>query len=163
MTGETAIDKSNFILGRKEWVTLPHLGLSAIKAKIDTGARTSALHARDIEPFGAGVGMRVRFIVHPIPLKPSLAVVCDAPVKDLREIMSSSGVRERRYIIETAILIGGREWMIELGLTNREAMTHRMLIGRQALPADALVDPAAAYVHARLSAAAYTTAKSRKR
>lgn len=163
MTEETAIDKANFILGRKEWVALPRLGLTAVKAKIDTGARTSALHARHIEPFGAGIEMRVRFLVHPIPLKPSLEIACEAPVKDLREIVSSNGTSEQRYIIETPIQIGGREWTIELGLTNREAMTHRMLIGRQALPADALVDPARAYMHPRLSAAGYTMTRTGKR
>lgn len=159
-TGDWNIDNSTFILGRKEWVALPGLGLTAVKAKIDTGARTSALHARAIETFGSGVSLNVRFLVHPIPLRPDIEVACQAPVKDLREVTSSNGEKERRYIIETRLSIDGREWPIELGLTNREAMTHRMLIGRQAIPADALVDPARAFCQPRLSPKSYKKPKS---
>ena len=86
--------------------------------------------------------MRVRFLVHPIPLRPRIEILCEAPVKDLREITSSSGDKEMRYIIESDVQIAERSWTIEIGLTNRGAMTHRMLLGRQGLPADALVDSA---------------------
>jgi ribosomal protein S6--L-glutamate ligase len=158
-----AIDKANLILGRTEWVSLPGLSLMAIKAKIDTGARTSALHAHAIEPFGSGTSLRVRFLVHPIPLKPKIEVRCEAPVKDLREVTSSNGEKEMRYIIETALAIGGCEWPIELGLTNREALSHRMLIGRQALPPDVLVNAADAYRQPRLSSRLYRKVRARKR
>lgn len=150
------------MLGCREWVSLPVLGLKAIKAKVDTGARTSALHARAIEQYGSGTKMRVRFLVHPIPLHPFIEIACDAAVKDLREVVSSNGEKEQRYIIETPMAIDGREWMIELGLTNREAMTHRMLLGRQAIPTDVLVDPAGSFRHPRLSARAYRGTKSPK-
>ncbi len=156
------IDKPNFILGRKEWVSLPSLGLAAIKAKVDTGARTSTLHARGIEPFGAGTMLKVRFLVHPIPLRPYLEISCEADVKDLREVMSTSGDKEQRYIIEAPVHVDGREWLIELGLTDREAMTHRMLLGRQAIPSDVLVNPAATYLQPRLSSGLYSKTKSRK-
>jgi ribosomal protein S6--L-glutamate ligase len=161
VTWETAIDKANFILGRKEWVSLHRLGLPAIKAKVDTGARTSSLHARNIETYGEGTKLRVKFIVHPIPLNPFIEVACDVAVKDIRDVASSNGEKERRCIIETALSIDGREWPIELGLTNREAMTHRMLIGRQAIPADVLVNPADAFRHPRLSAKVYKKARAR--
>lgn len=154
------IDNSTFILGRKEWVALPQLGLPAVKAKIDTGARTSALHARAIEPFGSGISLNVRFVVHPIPLRPGIVVTCTSPVKDMREVTSSNGEKELRYIIETRIAIDGRHWQIEVGLTNREAMTHRMLLGRQAIPPDVLVDPARAFCQPRLSSKFYAPRKS---
>ena len=162
VTEDTAIDQANFILGRKEWVSLPDLGLPAIKAKVDTGARTSALHARRIEPFGSGTAMKVRFLVHPIPLRPYIEIACEAGVKDLREVTNSSGDKEQRYIIETPIRIDGREWRIELGLTNREAMTYRMLLGRQAIPADVLVNPADAFLRPRLSSTSYRKPKARQ-
>lgn len=163
VTEETAIDKANFILGRKEWVSLPSLGLLAIKAKIDTGARTSALHTHAIEPFGAGTALKVRFLVHPIPLSPRIEIACEADVLDLREVTSSNGEKELRYIIETPLRVDGREWRIELGLTNREAMTHRMLLGRQAIPANVLVNPADAFRQPRLSSQLYRKSKARRR
>ncbi|MGQ0672766.1 MAG: ATP-dependent zinc protease family protein [Hyphomicrobium sp.] len=151
------------MLGRTEWVSLPDIGLSAIKAKVDTGARTSSLHARSIEPFGEGTSLKVRFLVHPIPARPRIEIVCEAPVKDLREVMSSNGESEMRYIIETLLRIDGRQWRIDLGLTNREAMTHRMLLGRQAIPGDVLVNPADTYRQPRLSSRLYRKQKVRKR
>jgi ribosomal protein S6--L-glutamate ligase len=158
-----ANDSPRFIIGRKEWVALPDLGLPAIKAKVDTGARTSALHARAIEPFGSETELRVRFLVHPIPLNPRIEIACEATVLDRREVTSSNGERELRYVIATLIRIGGRDWRIEVGLTDREAMTHRMLLGRQAIPSDVLVDPAVAYKQPRLSPSVYRKPVRRKR
>jgi ribosomal protein S6--L-glutamate ligase len=144
-----------FILGRKEWVALPELGLPAIKAKIDTGARTSALHADVIEPFGPASEPSVRFVVHPIPERPHLEVACTALIRDRREVTSSSGETEFRFIIETIIRVGARDWPIELGLTNREGLLHRMLVGRQAIQPGMLVDPASSFLHRRLSPRLY--------
>lgn len=141
-------------------MALPSLGLPAIKAKVDTGARTSALNARGIEAYGVGTRMRVRFVVHPIPLRPYIEVSCEAEVKDLREVVSSNGAKELRYIIETPIAIDGRQWTIELSLTNREAMTHRMLLGRQAIPGDMLVDPSDSFLRPKLSSDAYRRPKA---
>lgn len=143
------------ILGRKEWVALPELGLLAVKAKVDTGARTSALHADDIEAFGPDGQRMVRFTVHPLPLRPDIAVACSASVFDEREVTSSNGEKERRIIIQTRLKVGEREWPIEVGLTNRLAMTYRMLLGRQAIPADFMIDPASSYHQPKLSARAY--------
>jgi ribosomal protein S6--L-glutamate ligase len=142
-------------LGRKEWVALPDLGLPAIKAKVDTGARTSALHADDIQPVGSPEQPSVRFTVHPLPLRPDIAVVCTARVLAEREVTSSNGERERRYIIETRLRVGDREWPIEVGLTNRGSMSHRMLLGRQGIPPDFMVDPSGTYHQPKLGARSY--------
>lgn len=145
-------------LGWEEWLALPELGLSAIKAKIDTGARTSALHAFSIEEIGTPAHPRVRFSVHPIPGRTDVAIDCMADVIDKREITSSNGEIERRIIVRTLVDIGGRQWPIEVSLTNREAMSYRMLLGRQAVREDVIVDPTASFVQPRLSYRVYGAA-----
>lgn len=139
-----------FILGWEEWLSLPELGLPAIKAKVDTGARTSALHAFFVEPFGGKRAPKVRFGVHPIPRRSDIQVLCTARVVDQREVTSSNGERERRYVISTPIRIGSREWPIEVTLTNRDTMSYRMLLGRQAIADGVLVDPGASFRQPRL-------------
>jgi ribosomal protein S6--L-glutamate ligase len=151
-----------FIIGWQEWLALPELGLPAIKAKIDTGARTSALHAFDIEPFGPADAPMVRFGVHPIPRRLDVTVVCTAPVIGRRAVTSSNGEKETRYFIETRVLIGDRTWPIEIGLTNRESMTSRMLLGRQAIRAGTLVDPSASFRQPRLSYKVYRSSLRRR-
>ncbi|HKD55969.1 MAG TPA: RimK/LysX family protein, partial [Hyphomicrobiaceae bacterium] len=126
------------------------LGLPAIKAKVDTGARTSALHAHFVEPYEARRNRRVRFGVHPIARRADIEIVCTALVVDERTITSSNGDREKRYVISTPIRIGDREWEIEVTLTNRDAMSYRMLIGRQAISGGVLVDPATSFRQPRL-------------
>src|SRR5262245_51481277 len=144
-----------FILGRREWVALPDLGLFAVKAKVDTGARTSALHAYGIETFGQASATRVRFRVHPLLERSDIEVVCEAALVGARDITSSSGDTESRFIIETRVRIGSKEWPIQLGLTNREGLTHRMLLGRQAIQPGMLVDPANSFLQPRLSPKLY--------
>ena len=144
-----------FVLGWEEWVALPELGLPAIKAKVDTGARTSALHAFHAQPFVSGRVRKVRFSVHPLPRRERPAIECTARLIDRREIRSSNGEREARYVIETPIRIGEREWTIEVTLANRNMMTYRMLLGRQAIPAGALVDPSASFLQPKLRYNAY--------
>jgi ribosomal protein S6--L-glutamate ligase len=139
-----------FILGWEEWVALPEIGLPAIKAKVDTGARTSALHAFFVERIASRRGPRVRFGVHPIPRRADVAIICTAPVVDQRMVTSSNGERENRFVISTPIRIGEREWEIEVTLTNRDAMSYRMLLGRQAIGGGILVDPAASFRQPRL-------------
>ncbi len=124
---------NNFAVGWEEWLSLPGLGLPALKAKTDTGARTSALHAFSIQPFGSAKKPFVRFGVHPIPNNPDVEVFCSAPVVDIREVTSSNGHKELRYVIETPVMIGNRTWTIKITLTNRENMAYRMLLGRSAL------------------------------
>jgi ribosomal protein S6--L-glutamate ligase len=139
-----------FILGWEEWVALPELGLPAIKVKVDTGARTSALHAAYIEPFGTAKVPKVRFGVHPIPRREDVEIVCTARLVDRRHVTSSNGEREHRYVIATQIRIGDRQWPIEVTLTNRDAMSYRMLLGRQAIGEGILVDPASSFRQPRL-------------
>ena len=143
-------DASRLIVGWQEWIALPDLGLPALKAKIDTGAKTSALHTHSIDPYGSSKRPKVRFSVRPSP-ESDLEIVATADVTDRREVMSSNGVREMRYVIETTLSLGGRQWPIEVTLTNREHMTYRMLIGRQAIRADMLVDCGASFRQPRLS------------
>ena len=119
--------------GWEEWISLPDLGLPAIRAKIDTGARTSALHASFIEPFGPASRPRVRFQVHPVPGREDLAIACSADVVDRREVTSSNGEAELRYVIGTTLAVAGQSWPIEVTLTDRTGMASRMLLGRQAL------------------------------
>lgn len=123
----------NMLVGWEEWVAFPALGLPALMAKTDTGAKTSALHAFNIQPFGSASKPKVRFGVHPFPHDPDAEVFCSAPVVDRREVTSSNGQTELRYVIKTPLTLGDKTWDIEVTLTNRENMAYRMLLGRQAL------------------------------
>lgn len=150
---------SRLIIGWQEWIALPDLGLPALKAKIDTGAKTSALHTHYIEAYGTVKRPRVRFAVHPSPEIGDLEVVATAAVIDRRDVISSNGVRELRYVIRTPLSIGGRQWPIEVTLTNREHMTYRMLIGRQAIGSDMLVDCATSFRQPQLSYGLYESGR----
>ena len=147
------------VLGWEEWVSLSDLSLPAIKAKIDTGTRTSALHAVAIEPFGTDENPQVRFIMHPDPSDPTIEVVCSAKTIDRRKVTSSNGTSELRYVIRATISIGGQCWPIEVSLTNRESMGYRMLLGRSAIPEIQLCGPIQAF-NSPFSAMVFT-AKSR--
>ncbi|MFQ6552923.1 30S ribosomal protein S6--L-glutamate ligase [Aestuariibius insulae] len=146
-------------LGWEEWLALPDLGLPAIKAKIDTGARTSALHAFDIEPFGSAAKPKVRFAVHPVPGREDLVIPCSAPVIDRREVTSSNGEAELRYVIETELSVDGRSWPIEVTLTDRGNMAYRMLLGRQALAEDVTVQPSESFLQPELSYDVYSSSR----
>ncbi len=127
-------------LGWREWVGLPELGLPLIKAKVDTGARTSALHAFQVERFAQDGQDWLRFAVHPLQGRDDLVVRCAAPLLDRRRVTDSGGHREERPVIAAALVVGAARWPIELTLTDRDSMRFRMLIGRTALSARALVD-----------------------
>jgi len=131
-----------FVLGWEEWAAFPGLGIPALKAKVDTGARTSALHGVAVEPFGPIEKPQVRFILHPIPDQPDVELTCSAPAVDRREVTSSNGEAELRWVIEALVRIGARDWPVELTLTNREQMNFRMLLGRSAIQPDMVVNPA---------------------
>ena len=152
-----------FIIGWEEWVALPDLGLPAIKAKVDTGARTSALHAHQIEPFGPISAPLVRFCVHPIANRTDIEITCSAPIVDRRDVTSSNGDRETRFVILTAIRMGARSWPVEITLTNRETMSYRMLIGRQAIKDDMFVDPASSFRQTKLTYKPYKQMPRRDR
>lgn len=127
-------------IGWREWVALPELGISSIKAKVDTGARTSSLHTAEVEPFTSDGRERVRFRVHPLQETTSVEIVCEADVVDFRRITNSGGQAEERYVIRTPIRVGSEIWPIEISLSNRETMTFRMLLGRTALRGHLLID-----------------------
>jgi ribosomal protein S6--L-glutamate ligase len=148
--------------GWEEWVALPGLGLPAIKAKIDTGAKTSALHAFDIEAFGPSSHPKVRFAVHPIPGNDLISIPCSADIVDRREVTSSNGETELRYVIATEITVAGRAWPIEITLTDRGTMAYRMLLGRQALGDEVVISPSESCCQPQLSYEPYHTAQVRQ-
>ena len=138
-------------LGWEEWVALPGLGLPALKVKVDTGARTSALHAFDIETFGPANRPKVRFAVHPVPGRTDITIPCSATIRDRRDVTSSNGETELRYVIETEMKIGSNKGPVELTLTDRTAMAYRMLLGRQAIQPNWLVTPSESFCQPELS------------
>ena len=131
-------------VGWREWVALPDLGVAWVKAKVDTGARTSSLHAWDVEvDEDAG---KVRFTVHPFQHDDERTTTVVAPLLDLREVRSSNGELERRPFVNTHLVIAGRRRRVELTLTNRDEMGFRMLLGRTALRRRFLVDPGRSFL-----------------
>jgi len=148
--------------GWEEWISLPDLGVPALRAKVDTGARTSALHAFDIETFGPVSRPKVRFTVHPIPGRDDLVIPCSAPIIDRREVTSSNGEKEMRYVIETNLSVNGDSWPIEMTLTNRSTMQSRMLLGRQALKDHITIVATDRFLQPELSYDVYHTAKMRR-
>ena len=134
------------VVGWREWVSLPHLGVDRIKAKIDTGARTSTLHAFDIEVIKQRGKEVVCFKVHPLQRQSRRVIVCQADLVDERIIRSSSGHSSLRPVIMTRLQVGPCLWDIELTLTNRDKMGFRMLIGRQAIRKHLLVHPGRSFI-----------------
>jgi hypothetical protein len=133
-------------LGWREWVALPELGLGPVKAKVDTGARTSAIHAFALRTFEEDGIEFVEFKVHPIQKNNEHVAVCRAKVFDRRVVTDSGGHKEERIVIETMLEIGEHRWPIEATLTARDTMLFRMLLGRTALRRRAVVDPARSYL-----------------
>jgi len=132
-------------IGWREWVRLPELGDSTVKAKVDTGARTSSLHAYDVEEFERDGESWARFSFHPVQRDEETTVSAEARLVGQREVTPSSGQSELRYVVETEALIDGDLVPIELTLTRRDAMGFRMLLGRRALRGRFVVDPRRSY------------------
>lgn len=130
-----------WVIGWREWVGMPDLGVDAIKAKIDTGARSSALHAFNVKRFLRGNKRMVRFEIHPLQRGKQDVVLAEAELVDEKRIRSSNGQEELRPVVCLTIRILDREWDIEVTLTNRDEMGFRMLLGRQALRGRFLIDP----------------------
>ena len=134
------------VLGWREWVSLPDLGINKIKAKVDTGARTSALHAFDVQLDESSGTKMVRFSIHPKQRDLDEVIECQAPLLDEREVRDSGGHSEHRYVIETQIASGDTVHTAEVTLTNRDSMGFRMLIGRTAMKGHYLVDPGRSFL-----------------
>lgn len=134
------------IIGWREWLSLPELGIAKIKAKIDTGARTSALHAFSLEPLLVDGKHKIRFDIHPFQQDINIVKTCIADVIDKRLVTDSGGHCEERYVILTPITLGTHTWPIEITLTEREDMLFRMLLGRSALRKRFIINPARSFV-----------------
>jgi hypothetical protein len=143
-------DPSLVVVGWREWVAFPEVGLPAVRAKVDTGAATSALHAHAVEPFARGGAPWARFTVHPFFRRHRrVAVVCEAPVVDERTVTSSSGHADARLVVGLVLRLGVRvgspEWPVEVTLADRQTMAFPMLLGREAMVGRVLVDPGASF------------------
>jgi ribosomal protein S6--L-glutamate ligase len=139
------------IIGNQEWCAFPELGIAAIKARIDSGAKTSSIHAFNISVYLKNDVEWVRFEVHPVQKNDEILIRCECPIIDKRDVKSSSGTSETRYVISTPISLGDSVWDAELTLSDRDAMGYRMLLGREAMNGRLVIDPSMKCVLGRLS------------
>jgi len=152
-------NKEKYVVGWREWLTLPSLGIDAIKAKIDTGARSSAIHAYSIKTEIIEGQEFAIFQVHPMQDDLSNSITCRAPIVDRRIVRDSGGHEEERMFISTTVEFMGKHWEAEFSLTNRENMAFRMLLGRTSLVGGGLiVDPARSFTQGEELAAKKPTA-----
>jgi len=149
LINETANAEPLISLGWREWVGLPGLGIARIKAKVDTGARTSALHAFEVAEFNENDKRFVRFKIHPLQRNDRKVIECTSEVIDQRMVSDSGGHREERLVIRTDVTIGEQVWPAEITLTARDDMMFRMLLGRTALARRATVDPSRSYLQGK--------------
>lgn len=133
------------VLGWREWLALPELGIVQLKAKVDSGARSSALHTSSLETIGTN---RLRFAIKPLQ-NSSKQRWCEAELLDWRWVTDSGGHRELRPFIRTEVMLGTESWPVEISLTARDTMRFRMLLGRTALAGRFLVNPQASYLQGR--------------
>ncbi|MGO2356482.1 MAG: ATP-dependent zinc protease family protein [Marinomonas foliarum] len=129
------------VIGCEEWCTFPSLNIPAIKARVDSGAKTSSMHAINIKRFTRNDEHWVRFEVHPLQKNRKATVHCEAQLVDQRVIKSSSGDKESRPVIRVPLTLGNKTWEAEVTLTNRDTMGYRMLLGREAMNGRVLIDP----------------------
>jgi hypothetical protein len=151
------------VVGWREWIALPGLGIPAVKVKIDTGARSSSLHAFDVECFEREGSAWVRFVVHPWQRDCENTVHAEAPVLEFRHVRSSSGHITHRPVVLAEVELDNRRWPIELTLASRDEMGFRMLLGREAVRRRFIVDPGRSYVVSQPPASQAPTKKHRKR
>ncbi|MBY7813773.1 ATP-dependent zinc protease family protein [Vibrio fluvialis] len=138
--------KEKMIVGWRETLSLPGLGIDKINAKIDTGARTSCLHAFKVESFTKEEALWVRFWIHPLQHNVDKVTVCEAEVVDERTVRDSGGHEETRFVIKSDLSLGSETWSAEITLTNRENMAFRMLLGRTAMHHRIVVDPTESFL-----------------
>ena len=134
------------VLGWREWVALPELGIERIKTKVDTGARTSTLHAFSLQPFHEEGRQKIRFDIHPMQHNTQKVISCVADVVDVRWVTDSGGHSEERFVIRTPIVMNNYSWSIEVTLTERDTMLFRMLLARSAIRGRFMVDPARSFL-----------------
>jgi ribosomal protein S6--L-glutamate ligase len=140
------MNDEKIIIGSEEWCSFPSLGIPAIKARVDSGAKTSSMHAFDIRTLKREGQSWVSFEVHPLQQNRKTTVRCEAPISDRRVVKSSSGDTEKRYVIKVPLKMGESLFEIEVTLTNRDSMGYRMLLGREAMQHRMLVDPSASFL-----------------
>ncbi len=133
------------IIGSEEWCELPSLGIPAIISRVDSGAKTSSIHAFNIHSHRKEKVLWVSFEVHPLQKDRRTVVRCEAEVIGRRDIKSSTGISEKRYVIKTDMIMGNASWEIELSLSNRDSMGFRMLLGREAMKDRIMIDPDASF------------------
>ena len=143
------IPSEPLLLGWRDWVGLPDLGIHRIKAKVDTGARTSALHAFQVEPYTDNGVQKVNFRLHPFKRDLDIVADCHADVLDSRSVRDSGGHQEQRWVIRTMVEVGAYSWPIEMTLTSREDMLFRMLLGRTAMAGRCMVNPELSFLQGR--------------
>lgn len=135
------MSKDKKVIGNQEWCAFPELNIPAIKARVDSGAKTSSIHAFNIQAFVKDDLNWVSFEVHPLQRNDEILIRCECLSIDRRNVKSSSGTSEKRYVINTPISLGDQVWDIELTLTDRDAMGYRMLLGREAMNGRLIIDP----------------------
>jgi ribosomal protein S6--L-glutamate ligase len=145
--------ESKIVIGSEEWCSFPELGVPAIKARVDSGAKTSSIHAFNIQRFRRDGEAWVSFEVHPLQNNRRTVIRCERPIYDKRVVKSSSGVAETRYVVIAAIRFGSDIWDIELTLANRDSMGYRMLLGREAMSGRMIVDPSLSFCMGETSVA----------
>ncbi len=144
------------VVGWREWVRLPDLGIPGIKAKVDTGAKTSSLHAFEVTTEQSESGEIVVFKIHPLRKRKDTIIECRAPIVDRRVVRDSGGHAEERFVINTRILLGPFDLLTEFTLTSRDDMIFPMLLGRRAIAAGKmLVDVNKSYIHGRMKTRGY--------
>ena len=143
---DTRLPEKTLLLGWREWVGLPDLGLPQIKAKVDTGARTSTLHAFQLRTYTEAGQLKVEFQIHPKQKDLDLVQICTANVIGEKVVSDSGGHKEQRLVIVTPLVLGAYSWPIEITLTSRDNMLFRMLLGRTAIDGLAVVDPSKSYL-----------------
>ncbi|WPD22440.1 MAG: 30S ribosomal protein S6--L-glutamate ligase [Candidatus Electrothrix scaldis] len=146
-----SLDQAKTIIGCEEWCAFPELMIPALKARIDSGAKTSSIHAFNIQPFKRHGQSWVSFEVHPIQNNRRIVIRCERPVVDRRSVKSSSGLAETRYVIAATMKLGEEVWEIELTLANRDSMGYRMLLGREAMGKRLIIDPSQRFCLGRIS------------
>jgi hypothetical protein len=160
--GACTTDTTKETIGWREWLSLPELGIPAIKAKVDTGARTSALHTFSLEEFFVGQQRMVRFGIHPLQKRQDVELFCEAPVLERRRVKDSGGHVEKRYVIQTIVELKHIRWRMNVTLTNRDGMLFRMLLGRTAVEKRFVIDPGRSYTAGRKLAKQYPGRKGKK-